>query len=85
MEVTMHVLEAALVANLMQSPRRTILEDCRIEPQIDWPLDRRQFEELTEMIREAQFPPLVVHKPNILARLRRWLTIGEPGAARNVA
>ena len=81
----MHVLEAALVANLMQSPRRTILGDCRIEPQIGWPLDRRQFAELTEMARQAEFPRPVARRTSLFARLRCWLAVGEPAAARSVA
>jgi len=85
MEDTMHVLEAALIANLMQSPRRTILGDCRIEPQVNWPLDRHQFEELTEMVREAAVPPSTGRRASLLMRLWSRLAGGEPAAARNVA
>jgi hypothetical protein len=85
MEFAMHVLEATLFANLIHAPRRTLLGDCRIEPQIDWPLDRRQFEELTEMAREAGLSPVALRKPSLLARVKRWLTIGGAAAARYVA
>lgn len=35
----MHVLEAALLANLMQSRHRALRGDCLVEPQVYWPFD----------------------------------------------
>ena len=47
----MHVLEAALFANLVQSPRRALRGDCLVEPQVYCPSDER------ETLRLDQLPP----------------------------
>ena len=52
----MHVLEAALLANLMQSRHRTLRGDCLVEPRVYWPYDGGQILSWYELPRPGGIP-----------------------------
>jgi hypothetical protein len=66
----MHVLEAALIANLMKSPRQALFG----YP----PADCREIQLLLDAAREAPVPAGAPSRiSSLAARLRRWLANGE--------
>ena len=52
----MHVLEAALLANLMQSRHRVLRGDCLVEPQVYWPFDGEDILSWYELPRPGGMP-----------------------------
>jgi hypothetical protein len=81
----MHVLEAALFANLMESPGRTPGSELVFESQLGRTPDKRQYDELIAIMHETGALPFGTRKMSWLTRLRLWLAGGEPAALRNVA
>ena len=70
----MHVLEAALLANLMQSQHRALRGDCLVEPQVYWPFDERQVLSWYELPRPGG-PPIWRLLLGRLAGLRRQIAL----------
>src|SRR3954453_16534309 len=81
----MHVLDAAFLANLMTLPGETIGGDGVLSPRPGWPRDRRHYDELCAMVRDATATPPGIRKMSLFGRLSRRLTGGEPPTPRNVA
>jgi hypothetical protein len=76
----MHVLEAAMFAHLVNSPRRALLD----YPATEW----REIQELLDA--RIDDPATAQHstEPGLISRLKRWLTRTEPrnpAPARSVA